>query len=101
VYSKLKDYENAITNLSTVWEIAEAKYGRKSEEVGKVYLELAKVNLKKKDFTEAINYQKKALEVYQELENFQDTDHVANMAITLSEWLEKAENIEEALHSLK
>ena len=50
VYTKLKDYENAITNLASVWEIAEAKYGRKCEEVGKVYLELAKVYLKKKDF---------------------------------------------------
>jgi hypothetical protein len=56
VYSKLKDYENAILSLSSVWEIAEAKYGKKSEEVGKVYLELAKVFLKKKDFDEAIGY---------------------------------------------
>jgi len=56
VYTKLKEYENAITYLSLVWEISEAQFGRKSEEVGKVYLELAKVYLKKKDFNEAINY---------------------------------------------
>jgi hypothetical protein len=49
VYTKLNDYENSITSLSTVWEIAEAKYGRKSEEVGRVYLELENVHLKNKD----------------------------------------------------
>lgn len=101
VHTKLKDYESAITYLSNVWEIAESKYGRKSEEVGKVYLELAKVYLKKKEFDEAINYQRKSLEVYKSLENFSDSDHIANIAITLSEWLEKAEKIDEALQALK
>lgn len=97
----MKDYESAIGHLSTVWELSEAKYGRKAEEVGRVYLELAKVYLKKKDFTEAINYQRKSLEVYQELENFSNTDLIAEIAITLSEWLEKVDNLEEALKSLK
>lgn len=35
------------------------------------------------------------------MESFNDADHVANVAITLSEWLEKAENIDEALQALK
>jgi tetratricopeptide (TPR) repeat protein len=56
VHSKLKEYDNAINCLSQVWELAEAKFGRKAEEVGKVYLELAKVYLKKKEFEEAISY---------------------------------------------
>ena len=50
VFSKLKDYDNAVSYLSNVWEISEVKFGTKSEEVGAVYLELAKVYLKKKDF---------------------------------------------------
>ena len=53
--------------------------------------------LKKKDFNDAITYQKKALDVYTSLESFNDADHVANVAITLSEWQEKAENIDDAL----
>jgi hypothetical protein len=53
--------------------------------------------LKKKDFTEAISFQTKALKLYQSLENFNDSDHIANIAITLSEWLEKTESIDEAL----
>jgi tetratricopeptide (TPR) repeat protein len=101
VHAKLKDYENSITYFSQVWELVEAKYGRKSEEVGKIYLELAKVHVKKKDFEEGINYQKKALEVYQDLEGYGDSDHIANIAITLSEWLEKAERIDEALVVMK
>lgn len=50
VYTKLKEYDNALNYLSIVWEMYEAKYGRKSDEVGKIYLELAKVYLKKKDY---------------------------------------------------
>lgn len=71
--------------------MCQATFGDSSEEVGKAYLELANANLKKKDYNEAIKFQRKALKVYQELENFRDTDHIANIAITLSEWLEKAE----------
>jgi tetratricopeptide (TPR) repeat protein len=56
--------------------------------------------MKKKDFTEAINYQKKALSVYAELENA-EPKKIANVAITLSEWSEKAENIPEAIDSLR
>ena len=69
--------------------------------MGKAYLELAQAHLKKKDFNEAINLQKKALKVYQELENYSDSDNIANIAITLSEWLEKVDKIDEALESLK
>lgn len=101
VQMKLKDYDIAINYFSNVWEIAEAKFGRKSQEVGQVYLELANAHIKKKDFEEGINFQKKAFEVYQEIEGFSDSDFIANIAITLSEWLEKADKIEEALLSLK
>lgn len=50
MYTKLKDYDNAVNYLSSVWEISEQKYGTSSEEVGNVYIELAKVYLKKKDY---------------------------------------------------
>ena len=42
--------------LSTIWELSEAKYGGSSEPVAKVYVELAKVYFKKKDFDQAIEY---------------------------------------------
>ena len=57
--------------------------------------------MKQKKFDDAINYQRKALETFQNLEGDQDLDHIANIAITLSEWLEKDDKIEEALESLK
>ncbi len=57
-----------------MWEINQARFGDASEEVGRAYLELAQVNLKKKDFNEAINFQRKALKVFSELENFSDSD---------------------------
>ena len=56
VYMKLKEFENAVNVLSSVWEVREAKFGRQSIEVAEVYGELAKIYLKKKEFEEAINY---------------------------------------------
>jgi hypothetical protein len=40
------------------------------------------------------------IDVFVELENA-DSDKIANIAITLSEWLEKMENLEDALNSLR
>ena len=68
--------------------------------MARAYLELAQAHLKKKDFSEAISFQQKALKVYSELEGAPQ-DRVAEVAITLSEWLEKAERIEEGLEALK
>ncbi|CDW79587.1 tpr domain containing protein [Stylonychia lemnae] len=101
VYLKMKDFDNATNTLFTVWEISQAKFGDNSEEVGQAYYELANAHLKKKDYNEAIKYQRKALQVYQGLENFRDSDHIANIAITLSKWLEIVEQIDEALEALK
>ena len=33
VYIKKKDYENAVTNLSQVWELTEKSFGRDSLEI--------------------------------------------------------------------
>ncbi len=87
----MKDFDNGIQLLFQVWELCQAKFGDSSEEVGQSFLELASAHLKKKDYAEAINFQRKALKLYQGLENFSDSDHIANIAITLSEWLEKTE----------
>ena len=101
VYQRLKDFESGVNLLFQVWELCQAKYGDQSEEVGKAYLELAQAQLKKKDFNEAISFQQKALKVFSELENYSDTDNIAGIAMTLSEWLEKVEKLEEALEALK
>jgi tetratricopeptide (TPR) repeat protein len=102
VHQRLKDYDNAINLLFQVWELYQQIFGSTSLEVASSYLELAQANLKKKDFNEAINFQQKALKVFSEVD--QQTvsqDMVADTAITLSEWLEKVERIEEALDVLK
>ena len=41
------------------------------------------------------------MKVFTEIENYPDQDMVANIAVTLSEWLEKIEKIDEALDCLK
>ena len=114
VHQRLKDYETSTNLLFQVWEIYQAQFGSGSLEVGKVYLELALAHLKKKDTNEAISFQQKALKVHQDIagdvtnqqqqqegESPISQDTVADIAITLSEWLEKADRIEEALESLK
>ena len=42
-----------------------------------------------------------ALDTFEGLEKFEGSDYLANIAISLSQWHEKDENIEEALKNLK
>lgn len=100
VHQRLKDFDNAINYLVQVCEIYQARFGEVSLEMGKGYTELASAYLKKREYEEAINYQQKALKVYQDIEGAPQ-ELVAEVAITLSEWLEKVERIEEALDVLK
>lgn len=75
-------------------------FGKVSEQVGNCYLEIAAVHNKKKDVEEAIGFQKKALEIFGEIQKFANTEFLAHIAITLGEIQEKAEQFEDALASL-
>ena len=99
VYIKKKDFENAFSNLSQVWELTENKFGRESLEISQVYIDFAKVYFKKKDFEEAVKYQKRAIENYRT--NDYDPDLRAQAGITCSDWLVKMENYDEALQYMK
>jgi len=96
VHLRQKDFDSAVALLFQAWELAQAKFGDNSEQVGDAFLELAAAHLKKKDFEKAIDFQAKALALLQSLEQAEQ-DKVAGVAITLSEWLEKAEQIDTAL----
>ena len=56
VHQRLRDFDTAINLLAQVWELYQAQFGEQSQEVGKTYLELAQAHLKKKDYSEAINF---------------------------------------------
>lgn len=75
--------------------------GKGSEQVGNCFLEIASIHAKKKDFAEAINFQQRALNVFNELKKFANTEFLAAISITLAELQEKAELNEEAIESLK
>lgn len=72
--------------MSTVWELCEASFGKSSEQIGNVYLEMAKVHNKNKDIQEAIKAQTNALETFEALEKFAGSDYLASIATVLSEW---------------
>ena len=63
----MKDHETATNLLLQVWELYQAQFGSASIEVGRAYLELAQVHLKKREPQEAISFQQKALKVHQEI----------------------------------
>lgn len=99
VYSKKKDYDNAINILSQVWELTETKFGKDSLQTAHVYADFAKVYSKKKDFEEAVKYQAKAIENFRG--NEYDIEKRATACITCSEWLVKLNDFDQALLFLK
>ena len=100
VYLRQRDYESALNVLGEAWELFEMAFGTQTEQVGNIYLEIAVVHNKKKDADEAIQFQKKALETFSQLEKFSNTEFLAHIAITLSEMQEKAAKFDDALESL-
>lgn len=68
--------------------------------MAKCYLELALVHGKKKEFTDAINFQAKAHDIFKSLDKFINTEFLAQIAITLSEFQDKADMLDEAVSSL-
>mmetsp|Transcript_3191 Transcript_3191/g.3442 ORF Transcript_3191/g.3442 Transcript_3191/m.3442 type:complete len:423 (-) Transcript_3191:151-1419(-) len=89
VYVSTKEYEKALDYYSQVWEITEAEHGLKSEYTASVYLEIAKIQMKAKNISEATSYQRRALDVFLDIE-FPKHDFVAEIAIKLGEWQEMA-----------
>ena len=72
----------------------------KSETTASVFLELADVYSKKKEYNDAVEYQKKAFDIYQELESI-DPKILGSIAIKLSEMYEQAEKLTEAIDALR
>ena len=62
---------------------------------------MSAIHAKKKDLKEAINFQTRALSVFEALEKFQNTEFLAAISITLAELQEKDEQNEAALDSLR
>ena len=56
VHQRLKDYETVVNLLLQIWELQQAQFGQESIEVARAYIELALVQIKKKDYNEAINF---------------------------------------------
>ena len=75
-----------MSTLGTVWELCEASFGKSSEQIGNVYLEMAKVHYKHKEINEAIKAQSSALETFEALEKFAGSDYLASIATVLSDW---------------
>jgi len=73
------------------------------EQLGNTYLEMAKILSKNKEqgLNQAIMYQGKAVEAFLGLEKYADTDYLAQILMSLSEFQDKQDLIEDALSSLR
>jgi tetratricopeptide (TPR) repeat protein len=69
IYLKKKMYKEAIERLLIVFDITESKYGLKALETVLVMEDIADAYYKNKECEEAIEYQKRVVEVYKEIEN--------------------------------
>ena len=69
-------------------QISEESYGEKSEQVGNVCLQLAKIQARRRDLPLAIQNQLEAQSIYEDLEKYQGTDFIAGIATQLSTWQE-------------
>ena len=93
-------FNEAIEQLTIVWEITEAKYGLKSEQSASILVELADAYDKKTEYKEAVDYQKRALDIYKEL-NLEDKSIVASISMKLGEIYDRAERLDEAIDVLR
>ena len=100
VYIKKKMYKEAIQHLSTVWEFCEVKFGMKSKETARVFLELADAHDKNKEHEGAIEFQKRAFDTFKELEDT-DPDELVQMAVKLGEMYINAGNIDAAISAMR
>lgn len=85
VYTRQKEYDHALNVLTQSYELFELSTGKESEHVGNCFLEMAGIYNKKKDIKGAIDYQERALEVFSNLEKFNNTEFLAAISITLAE----------------
>jgi len=56
------------------------------EQLGNTYLEMARVFFKAKDLEQAIQSQAKAVDTFSNLEKYADTDYLAELIMSLSEY---------------
>eukprot|EP00826_Nyctotherus_ovalis_P057935 TRINITY_DN7937_c0_g3_i1.p3 TRINITY_DN7937_c0_g3~~TRINITY_DN7937_c0_g3_i1.p3 ORF type:complete len:131 (-),score=36.82 TRINITY_DN7937_c0_g3_i1:538-930(-) len=100
VYLKKRMYKEAKEKLLVVWELTEEKYGLKSLETVAVLEDLAEAYYKDDQFEEAIEYQKRVVKTYKEIEEV-DPNLVEQASARLYEMYESTERLSEAIEILK
>ena len=59
-YLKMKDYDQSMKLLQRMMQLSTTTYGEQSEQVGNVYLQMAKIEAKRRDVASAIVNQTQA-----------------------------------------
>ena len=80
-----KDFDRALQSMHTAIEVIEQNDGGQSEQIGSCYLELSQAYLKLKMISEALEYQSKAYQTYNQIEQFSNSDFLAGILITMAE----------------
>jgi len=100
IYLKKKMYKETIEKLLIVLDLTESEYGLKALETVLVIKDLADTYYKNKEFEEAIEYQKKAVEGCKEIKNI-DPKIIEQESIKLCEIYEQADKLSEAIKTLR
>lgn len=95
VYIKRKMYKEAIKEFSIAWELYEAKFGMRSEEVTVVSMDLANAYYKNQDYSEATEFQMRAFEYYKSSKNV-DAKVIGPAAIKLGQIYSHSGKLDEA-----
>jgi len=82
-------------------QLSKDAFGGDSEQVGNVYLQMARIHAKRRDVGVAIANQQEGQRIYEKLEKYQRTDFIAGIATQLSTWQEQTGQISEALVNLQ
>ena len=72
-----------------------------SEQKGFIYAEMAKVQKKQEQLDKAIALQQQAIEYFESLEKYQNSEVTAELLCTLGQWQEAKKNIDESLMSFQ
>ena len=101
INTKLKNYKNAIDNLSKMFEVYEKLYGFDSEKTAKICMELGQIYELQGDLNDAIEYYRNSYSIWEKIIKDNNFEVLITLAIKLGELFGKVENYQNAYEILK
>ena len=97
----MKNYKEAIDDLSKMFELYEKVYGFDSEKSAKIFMELGQIYELCDNNNEAIEYYKSSYSIWEKILSNGNYEILFTLAIKVAELCEKYENYQNAYEILK